>query len=168
MRYIENTVWYEVYSTNYTYKKHTTFELHISYRVASHFVPRSFGTQVISYLLWSFRTYFLGISYPVTTISYPDHFVPISVISYIGELGTKRLYGGQFLPKSFRTLFGHFVPIFVISYPAKMDGWTNGRTGVFWLKWQINVLLLIVTLCSSLSFLKHVKIKELVDNRSCL
>ena len=59
-------------------------------------------------------TYF--VFYPVTTISYP----------------------------------GHFVPILVISYPAKMDGWVDGwideRTeGVFWLKWQINVLLLIVT-----------------------
>ena len=96
--------------------------------VASHFVPRSFRTQVFSYLLWSFRTYFLVISYPVTTISYPGHFVPILVISYLGQLGTKWLYGGQFVPKSFRTLFGHFVPILVISYPEKMDGWIDERT----------------------------------------
>ena len=71
---------------------------------------------------------FLVISYPVTTISYPGHFVPILVISYLGQLGRKLLYGGQFVPKSFRTIFCHFVPILVISYPAKMDGLTNGRT----------------------------------------
>ena len=106
---------------------------------------QSFRTQVISYLLWSFRTYFLAILYPVTTISYSGHFVPILVILYLGQLGTKWLYGGQFVPKSFRTIFCPFVPIFFISYPAKMDGLTNGRTAVFWLKWQINVLLLIVT-----------------------
>ena len=35
-------------------------------------------------------------------------------------------YGGQFVPKSFCTLFGHFVPILVISYPAKMDRWADG------------------------------------------
>ena len=35
----------------------------------------------------SFRTQV--ISYPVTTISYPGHFVPILVISYLGQLGTK-------------------------------------------------------------------------------
>ena len=58
-------------------------------RVASHFVPWSFRTQVISYLLWSFRTYFLVILYPVTTILYPGHFVPILVILYLGQLGTK-------------------------------------------------------------------------------
>ena len=113
---------------------------------------QSFRTQVISYLLWSFHTYFLVISYPVTTISYPGHFVPILVISYLGQLGTKWLYGGQFVPKSFRNLFGHFLPIFGHFVPSKdgwMDGWmdglTNGWTDVFWLKWQINVLLLIVT-----------------------
>ena len=89
---------------------------------------QSFRTQVISYLLWSFRTSFLVISYPVTTISYPGHFVPSLVISYLGQLGTKWLYGGQFVPKCFRTLFGHFVPILVISYRAKMDGLTNGLT----------------------------------------
>ena len=104
--------------------------------VASHFVSKSFRTQVISYLLWSFRTYFLVSSYPVTTISYPGHVVPILVISYLGQLGTKWLYGGQFVPKSFRTHFGHFVPNLVISYAARMDGWmdrwTNKRTGVFW------------------------------------
>ena len=94
----------------------------------NHFVPRSFRTQVISYLLWSFRTYVLVISYPVTTISYPGHFVPILVISYLGQVGTKWLYGGQFVPKSFRTLFGHFVPILVISYPARMYGWMDWRT----------------------------------------
>ena len=96
--------------------------------VASHFVPRSIRTQVISYLLWSFRTYVLVISYPVTTISYPGHFVPILVISYLGQLGTKWLHGGQFVSKLFRTLFGHFVPILVISYPAKMDRWIDERT----------------------------------------
>ena len=98
---------------------------HIGLRgeIASHFVPRSFRTY-----FWSFRTYFLVISYPVTTISYPGHFVPSLVISDLGQLGTKWLYGGQFVPKTFRTLFGHFVPILVISYPAKMDGLTNGLT----------------------------------------
>ena len=85
-------------------------------KVASHFVPRSF------------RTYFSVISYPVTTISYLGHFVPNLVISYLGQLGTKWLYGGRFVLKSFRTLFGHFVPILVISYPAKMDGWVDWRT----------------------------------------
>ena len=61
---------------------------------------QSFRTQVMSYLLLSFRTYFLVISYLVTTISYPGHFVPILVISYLsylGQLGTKWLYGGQFV-----------------------------------------------------------------------
>ena len=53
------------------------------------FRTRSFRTQVISYLLWSFRTYLLVISYPVITISYPGHFIPILVISYLGQLGTK-------------------------------------------------------------------------------
>ena len=104
--------------------------------VVNHFVPRSFRTQVISYLLWSFHTYFLVISYPVTTISYPGHFVPILVISYLGQLGTKWLYGGQIVPKSFRTLFGHFVPTVVISYPfcsfrtqqRWMDGWIDKWT----------------------------------------
>ena len=31
MRYIENTVWYEAYSTNYTYKKHASFKLKKSF-----------------------------------------------------------------------------------------------------------------------------------------
>ena len=48
--------------------------LFVVIQVASHFVPRSF------------RTYFLVISYPVTTILYPGHFVPILVISYLGQL----------------------------------------------------------------------------------
>ena len=87
---------------------------------------QSFHTQVISYLLWSFRTYFLAISYPVITILYPGHFVPILVISYLGQLGMKWLYGGQFIPKSLRTRFGHFVPILVVWYLAKMDGWMDG------------------------------------------
>ena len=35
MRYIENTVWYEAYSTNYTYKKHASFKfVRISYSIA--------------------------------------------------------------------------------------------------------------------------------------
>ena len=105
----------------------------ISY--TGHFVP----TLVISYLLfWSFRTYFLVISYPVTTISYPGHFVPILVISYLVQLDTKWLYDSQFVPKSFRTPFGHFVPILVIWW---IDGWMNWRTDGRGLKWQINVLL---------------------------
>ena len=112
-----------------------TIFIDISEMVASHFVPGSF------------RTYLLVISYPVTTISYPGHFVPILVISYLSQLSTKWLHGGQFVPKLFRSLFGHFVPILVISYPAKMDGWiderTDGRTGVFWLKCQINVSLFV-------------------------
>ena len=64
-----------------------------------HFVIRSTGyemtiwwsvrTQVILYLLWSFHTYLLAISYPVTIISYPGDFVPILVISYLGQLGMK-------------------------------------------------------------------------------
>ena len=117
--------------------------------------------QVISYLLWSFCTHFLVVSDPVTTISYPGHFVPILVISYLGHLGTKWLHGGQFVPKSFRTFFWSFhSPFghFVTSKDGWMDRWmdwrTDGRTGVFWLKWQINVLLLIVTQWNSLSFLK--------------
>ena len=100
--------------------------------VASHFVPRSFRTY-FGHFLHTF-----GHFVPRNNHSYPGHFVPILVISYLGKLSTKWLYGGQFVPKSFRTLFGHFVPIFVISYPAKMDGLQNGRTSVFWLKWQIN------------------------------
>ena len=97
--------------------------------VASHSVPRSFRTQVTSYLLWSFHTYVLIISNPKTTISYPSHFVSILVITYLVQQGTKWLYGGQFVPKSFRTLFGHFVPILVIWW---MDGLTNGRTCFDW------------------------------------
>ena len=98
------------------------------YTVASHFVPRSFRMQANTYLLWSFRTYCLVISYPLTTISVSGHCVPILVILYLGQLGTKWVHGGQYVPKLFRTLFGHFVPILVISYPAKMNGWIDERT----------------------------------------
>ena len=83
----------------------------------AHVGCQPFRTQVISYLLWSFRTYVLVISYPVTTISYPGHVVPILVISYLGQLGTKWLHSGQFVPKLFRTHFGHFVP--------SKDGWMD-------------------------------------------
>ena len=100
---------------------------------------QSFRTQVISYLLWSFRTYFLVISYPVTTISYPGHFLPILVISYLVQLGTKLLYGGQFVPKSFRTLFGHFVCILVIWC---MDGWMEGCMD-WWMDWRTDGRVLI-------------------------
>ena len=110
------------------------------YLVASHFVPRSFRTQVISYVFWSFRTYFLVISYPVTTISYPGHFVPILVISYLVQLGTKWLYGGQFVPKSFCTLFGHFVPIW--SLDGCMHACMHGRKGG-WMEWQTDGRVLI-------------------------
>ena len=40
-----------------------------------------FVLKVISYLLLSFRTNILLISYPVTTILYPSHFVPSLIIS---------------------------------------------------------------------------------------
>ena len=50
-------------------------------QVIGYFVPRSFRTQ-------PFRT-ILVISYPVTTISYPGHFLPTLVISYPVQLGTK-------------------------------------------------------------------------------
>ena len=108
--------------------------------VASHFAPWSFRTQVISNLLFghfvpsnnhfvprSFRTHFGHFvprstgyemtvwSYPVTTISYPGHFVPISVISYLGR-------NDYMVVKSYPS---HFVPILVISYPAKMNGWMD-------------------------------------------
>ena len=90
-------------------------------------------------------------------ISYPGHFVPTLVISYL-LFGHFVPSNNHFVPRSFRTHFGHFVPrstgyemiiwwsirtqvisypfdhfipMFVISYPAKMDGLTNGRTGVF-------------------------------------
>ena len=83
-------------------------------------------TAVSHFVSKSFRTHFLVISYRVITILYQGHFVPILVISYLGQLGTKWLYGGQFVPKSFRTLFDHFVPILVVSYyPTKMDGWMD-------------------------------------------
>ena len=125
----------------WTLLKYLTGNLHIiPYQlVASHFVPRSFRTQVISYLLWSFRTYFLVILYPVTTISYPGHFVPILVISYLVQLGTKWLFGGQFVPKSFRTLFGHFVPSLVIGW---MHAWMDGRKGG-WMDWRTDGRVLI-------------------------
>ena len=65
------------------------FEQMVDRMVSSHFVPRSFPIRVISHLLWSFRTHVLVVSYPVTTISYPGHFVPSLVISYLGQMGTK-------------------------------------------------------------------------------
>ena len=94
--------------------------------VASHFVPRSFRSHVISYLLWSFRTYFFGHFVPSN-----NHFVPRSF----------RVHFGHFVPRStgyempiwwsirtqdisypfwsFRTQFGHFAP----SKEGWMDGW---------------------------------------------
>ena len=86
---------------------------------------QSFRTQVNLYqshslLLWSFRTQLLVISYPVTTISYPGCFVPSLVISYLGQMGMKWLYVGQFIPMSFHTHFGHLV-----SCSNKMNGWVG-------------------------------------------
>ena len=112
-------------------------------------------------------------------ISYPGHFVLTLVISYLlFRLFVPS--NNHFVPRSFRTHFGHFVPkstgyemtiwwsirTQVIPYPfwsfrthfghfvPSKDGWMgglmNGWTDMFWLKWQINVLLLIVTWCNSL------------------
>ena len=88
---------------------------------------QSFRTQVISYLLWSFCTYFLVISYPVTTISCPGHFVPRSTVYKMTLWWSIRTQVISYPFWSFRTHFCHFVP--------SKDGWTEGRTGVFWLKW---------------------------------
>ena len=107
-------------------------------------------------------------------ISYPGHFVPSLVISYL-LFGHFVPSNSHFVPRSFHTHFGNFVPRwigyemiiwrsirtkvfsytfwsfrtrfgqFISSKVGWIDGLTNGRTGVFWLKWQINVLLLIVT-----------------------
>ena len=91
--------------------------------VTSHFVPRSFRTQVISYHFGHFVPTFifnLVISYPVW--SFRTHFSPSVVISYLLLLFCKKLFGSfrtYFLlfrtqvisyPKSFRTHFSHFVP----------------------------------------------------------
>ena len=108
-------------------------------------------------------------------ISYPGHFVPTLFNSYL-LFGHFVPSNNNFVPRSFRThfghfvpssagyektiwwsirtqvisyLFGHFVPILVIWW---MDGWIDERADVFWLKRQINVLLLIVTKWNSLSF----------------
>ena len=92
----------------------TGTDLSVLKLVSSHFVPRSFRTQVISYhfdhfiltfifnlvisyTVLSFRTYFHIFIY-----NYFDHFVP-------------SFY--NFVPKSFRTQ-RHFVPSLVISYPS--------------------------------------------------
>ena len=85
-------------------------------------------------------------------ISYPSHFVPTLVISYL-RFGHFVPSNNHFVPRSFRTHFGHFIPrstgydmvgdsypshfvpilviwypFLVISCPAKMDGRTDGRT----------------------------------------
>ena len=64
----------------------------ISYLLFGHFVPSTFRTQVISYPVWSFRTKVRCWSVRTQVISYP------------------------FWP--FHTLFGYFV-----SSSNKMDGW---------------------------------------------
>ena len=86
-------------------------------------------------------------------ISYPGHFVPTLVISYL-RFGNFVPSNNHFVPRSFRTHFGHFVPrstgyemtiwwsirTQVISYPfwsfrthfghfvLSKDGWMDGLT----------------------------------------
>ena len=95
-------------------------------------------------------------SFRTQVISYPGHFIPTLVISYI-LFGHFVPSNNDFVPRSFRTHFGHFVPrltgfemtiwwsirtqvisypFLVISYPfwsfrtqhRWMDGWIDERT----------------------------------------
>ena len=96
-------------------------------------------------------------------ISYPGHFVPTLVISYL-HFGHFVPSNNHFVPRSFRTYFGHFVPrstgyemtIFGHSYPSHfvpfliisypfwsfrtqqrwMDGWMDGWVGGWIDRWQ--------------------------------
>ena len=141
----------------------------VSEQVASHFVPRSFRTHFGHFVptVWSFRTsnnHFVprtfrthfGHFVPRSTgyeidymvvISYPSHFVPTLVISYL-LFGHFVPNNNHFVPRSFRTHFGHFVPrstgyemtiwwsvrtqvisvrtLFGLFVPSKMDGWMGG------------------------------------------
>ena len=73
-----------------------------------------------SYLCMSTMHPFFGHVVPSNNILYLDHFVPTLVISFLVQLGMKRLES-QFVPKKFRTYFGHFVPTLVISYLGSVD-----------------------------------------------
>ena len=101
--------------------------------VTGHFVPSSFRTQVISYHfghfvpilifnlvisypVWSFRTYFYYF-----LENRDGHFVPIFYMCCI-------------VPKSFRTR-SHFVPILVISYPGHFV--PTSRPGTNWLGYKM-------------------------------
>ena len=86
-------------------------------------------------------------SFRTQVISYPGHFVPTLVISYL-LFGHFVPSNNHFVPRSFRTRFGHFelrstgyemtiwwsIRTQVISYPfwsfrtAKMDGWIDELT----------------------------------------
>ena len=95
--------------------------------VASHFVPRSFRTQVISYLLWLFCTYFFGHFIPSNNHFVPrsfrthfDHFVPRSTGYEMTIWWTIHTQVISYPFWSFRTHFRHFVP--------SKDGWIDERT----------------------------------------
>ena len=112
------------------------FRKRIFRMVTGHFVPRSFHTQVISrhfghfvptffqfghfisslvisYPVWSFRTYF----YYFLENRF-GHFVPIFYC---------------FVPKSFRTRC-HFVPILVTSYPGHLRTHFQTRYELTWVR----------------------------------
>ena len=85
--------------------------------VTGHFVPRSFRIQSHFVPFWSFRTHFLVISYPVTSISLDQlanlHSVILRYLVPLpcgGATEYRWRYSiNHFVPRSFRTYFGHFV-----------------------------------------------------------
>ena len=77
--------------------------------VSSHFVPRSFCT---------YFSHFLPSLSKLRTQEQPFRTQVISyqIWSYLGQMGTKWLYGGRFIPKSFRTQFRMYGWIFTLNF----------------------------------------------------
>ena len=100
----------QVISYHYGHFTHFYFQF-------GHFIP----SLVISYPVWSFRTYF----YYFLENCF-GHFVPIFYC---------------FVPKSFRTR-SHFVPILVISYPGHFE--PTSKLGTNWLGYEMTFFFVVI------------------------